>query len=137
MHLIRNSPDYASWKERKPLAAALKPIYTALNADAAAAAMDEFEQGPWSQKFPTVLASWLRTWDRVISFFAFPPGVRRVIYTTNAIESLESQLRKIIKTRGHFPSDEAATKLMWQALRKIRAPRKTLIMSDFGKILAS
>jgi transposase-like protein len=119
VHLIRNSLDYASWKERKPLAAALKPIYTALNADAAAAAMDEFEQGPWGQKFPTVVASWRRAWDRVIPFFAFPPGVRRVIYTTNAIESLHSQLRKIIKTRGHFPSDDAATKLMWLALRNI------------------
>jgi transposase-like protein len=121
VHLIRNSLDYASWKERKPLAAALKPIYTALNADAAAAAMDEFEQGPWGQKFPTVVASWRRAWDRVIPFFAFPPGVRRVIYTTNAIESLHSQLRKIIKTRGHFPSDDAATKLMWLALRNITA----------------
>jgi transposase-like protein len=70
VHLIRNSLDYASWKERKPLAAALKPIYTALNADAAAAAMDEFEQGPWGQKFPTVVASWRRAWDRVIPFFA-------------------------------------------------------------------
>ena len=119
VHLIRNSLDYASWKERKPLAAALKPIYTALNADAAAASMDEFEQGPWGQKFPTVVASWRRAWDRVIPFFAFPPGVRRVIYTTNAIESLHSQLRKIIKTRGHFPSDDAATKLMWLALRNI------------------
>jgi len=119
VHLIRNSLDYASWKERKPLAAALKPIYTALNADAAAAAMDEFEQGPWGQKFSTVVASWRRAWDRVIPFFAFPPGVRRVIYTTNAIESLHSQLRKIIKTRGHFPSDDAATKLMWLALRNI------------------
>ena len=121
VHLIRNSLDYASWKERKPLAAALKPIYTALNADAAAASMDEFEQGPWGQKFPTVVASWRRAWDRVIPFFAFPPGVRRVIYTTNAIESLHSQLRKIIKTRGHFPSDDAATKLMWLALRNITA----------------
>lgn len=119
VHLIRNSLDYASWKDRKPLAAALKPIYTAASAEAAAAAMDEFEGGSWGQKFPTVVAAWRRAWDRVIPFFAFPPAVRRVIYTTNAIESLHSQLRKIIKTRGHFPGDDAATKLLWLALRNI------------------
>lgn len=119
VHLIRNSLDYASWKDRKPLATALKPIYTAASAEAAAAAMDEFELSPWGQKFPTVVAAWRRAWDRVIPFFAFPPAVRRVIYTTNAIESLHSQLRKIIKTRGHFPGDDAATKLLWLALRNI------------------
>jgi len=119
VHLIRNSLDYASWKDRKPLAAALKPIYTASSAEAAAAALDEFEGGAWGQKFPTVVAAWRRAWDRVIPFFAFPPAVRRVIYTTNAIESLHSQLRKIIKTRGHFPGDDAATKLLWLALRNI------------------
>jgi transposase-like protein len=121
VHLIRNSLDYASWKDRKVLAAALKPIYTAANAEAAAQAMDEFERGAWGQKFPTVVAGWRRAWDRVIPFFAFPPAVRRVVYTTNAIESLHSQLRKIIKTRGHFPSDDAATKLLWLALRNITA----------------
>jgi transposase-like protein len=121
VHLIRNSLDYASWKDRKALAAALKPIYTAANAEAAALAMDEFEQGSWGQRFPTVAAAWRRAWGRVIPFFAFPPAVRRVIYTTNAIESVHSQLRKIVKTRGHFPSDEAATKLLWLALRNITA----------------
>jgi putative transposase len=121
VHLIRNSLDYASWKDRKELAAALKPIYTAVSAEAAAEAMDEFERSAWGQKFPTVVASWRRAWDRVIPFFAFPPAVRRVIYTTNAIESLHSRLRKIIKTRGHFPSDDAATKLLWLALRNITA----------------
>ncbi|WP_157549507.1 IS256 family transposase, partial [Piscinibacter sakaiensis] len=121
VHLIRNSLDYASWKDRKLLAAALKPIYTAVDADKAAQALDEFESGPWGQKFPTVTASWRRAWDRVIPFFAFPPAVRRVVYTTNAIESLHSRLRKIIKTRGHFPSDDAATKLLWLALRNITA----------------
>lgn len=121
VHLIRNSLDYASWKDRKALAAALKPIYTAANAEAATLAMDEFEQGSWGQRFPTVVAAWRRAWDRVIPFFAFPPAVRRVIYTTNAIESVHSQLRKIVKTRGHFPSDEAATKLLWLALRNITA----------------
>jgi transposase-like protein len=121
VHLIRNSLDYASWKDRKALAAALKPIYTAPSAEAAAAELDALEAGPWGQKFPTVVATWRRAWDRVIPFFAFSPAVRKVIYTTNAIESLHSQLRKIIKTRGHFPNDDAATKLLWLALRNITA----------------
>ena len=112
VHLIRNSLDFASWKDRKLLAAAIKPVYTAPSAEAAAEALDEFERGPWGQKYPTVTAAWRRAWDRVIPFFAFPPEVRRVVYTTNAIESVHSRLRKIIKTRGHFPSDDAASKLI-------------------------
>lgn len=119
VHLIRNSLDYASWKDRKALAAAIRPIYTAVNAQAAEAELDAFEQGPWGQKFPTVVASWRRAWCHVIPFFAFPPAVRKVIYTTNAIESVNARLRKIIKTRGHFPTDEAATKLIYLALRNI------------------
>ena len=121
VHLIRNSLTYASWKDRKALAAAIRPIYTALNADTAADALDAFERGPWGQRFPTVVAAWRSAWDRVIPFFAYPPAVRKLIYTTNAIESLHSQLRKIIKTRGHFPSDDAASKLIWLALRNITA----------------
>jgi transposase-like protein len=121
VHLIRNSLDYASWKDRKLLAAAIKPIYTAASAEAAQAELDAFEQGTWGQRFPSVVAAWRRAWDRVIPFFAFPPAVRRVIYTTNAIESINAQLRKIIKTRGHFPSDDAASKLIWLALRNITA----------------
>jgi transposase-like protein len=121
VHLIRNSLDYASWKDRKTLAAALKPIYTAPGMEAAQEALNAFEQGPWGQKFPTVAASWRRAWTHVIPFFAFPPQIRRVIYTTNAIESVHARLRKIIKTRSHFPSDEAATKLIFLALRNITA----------------
>ncbi len=121
VHLIRNSLDYASWKERKLLAAAIRPIYTAPSAEAAEAQLNEFDSGPWGQKFPTVVASWRRAWSHVVPLFAFPPAVRRVIYTTNAIESVNSRLRKIIKTRGHFPNDEAATKLIWLALRNITA----------------
>ncbi len=121
VHLIRNSLEYASWKDRRALAAALKPIYTAASADAAETELLAFEQGPFGQKFPTVVAAWRRAWDRVIPFFAFPPAVRKVIYTTNAIESINASLRKIIKTRGHFPSDEAAAKLIWLALRNITA----------------
>ena len=121
VHLIRNSLEYASWKDRKGLAAAIKPIYTACSAQAAQAELDAFAQGPWGTKFPTVAPAWRRAWERVIPFFAFPPEVRKVIYTTNAIESVNARLRKIIKTRGHFPSDEAATKLIWLALRNITA----------------
>jgi transposase-like protein len=121
VHLIRNSLDYASWKDRKSLAAAIRPIYTATSAEAARSELDAFSQGPWGQKFPPVCAAWRNAWDRVIPFFAFPPAVRRVIYTTNAIENINSQIRKIIKTRGHFPTDEAATKLIWLALRNITA----------------
>ena len=119
--LLRHSLDFGNWKERKPLAAALRPIYTAPSAEAAAAALDAFERSPWGAKFPTVVASWRRAWPQVIPFFAFPPDVRRLIYTTNALESVHAQLRKIIKTRGHFPNDEAAVKLLWLALRNITA----------------
>ncbi len=129
VHLIRNSTTLASWKDRKELAAALKPIYHAANADAAAAALDEFEAGPWGVKFPTVAAMWRRQWQQVIPFFAYPPEVRTIIYTTNAIESLHMRLRKIVKNRGHFPSDEAATKLLFLALRNIekdwKMPQRT------------
>jgi putative transposase len=121
VHLMRNSLDYASWKERKALAKAIRPIYTAVSAERAEAELAAFEAGPWGQKFPTVAASWRRAWSNVIPFFAFPPAVRRVIYTTNSLESVNARVRKIIKTRGHFPSDEAAGKLIWLALRNITA----------------
>ena len=125
VHLIRSSLDYASWKDRKALATALRPVYAAASAEAALAALDAFEESEWGHKFPTVVAAWRRSWDRVIPFFAFPREIRRVIYTTNAIESVNARLRKIIKTRGHFPSDDAASKLIWLALRNIT--------SDWGK----
>lgn len=121
MHLIRNSLDYASWKDRKTLAAAIRLIYTAANAEAALAELDAVELGPWGQKFPTVVASWRRAWSHVIPFFAFPPQIRRVIYTTNAIESVNARLRMIIKSRGNFPSDDAVSKLIWLALKNITA----------------
>ena len=121
VHLIRNSLDFAGWKDRRALAAALKAIYTAPSAEAALAELDAFERGSWGQRFPSVVASWRRAWDKVIPFFAFPPAVRKVVYTTNAIESINARLRKIIKTRGHFPSDDAASKLIWLALRNITA----------------
>lgn len=119
VHLMRNSLDLASYKDRRPLAAAIRPIYTAATEEAARAELQSFEDGPWGRKFPTITAAWRRAWDRITPFFAFPPEIRRLIYTTNAIESVNAQIRKIIKTRGHFPNDEAATKLIWLALRNI------------------
>ena len=119
VHLIRKSLNLASWKDRKGLAASLKPVYQAATAEAAAGALEAFASGEWGQKFPTVAAMWRRQWEQVIPFFAYPPAVRKIIYTTNAIESLHMQLRKIVKNRGHFPSDEAASKLLFLALRNI------------------
>jgi transposase-like protein len=119
VHLIRHSLDYASWKDRKSLATELKTVYRAGDAEAASAALEAFDAGPWGRKYPPIAASWRRQWEQVIPFFAYPPEVRKIIYTTNAIESLHMQLRKIIKTRGHFPSDEAAVKLIYLALRNI------------------
>lgn len=121
VHLIRNSLDLAGWQERKALAVALRAIYTASSADAASAALDAFAVGAWGRRFPTIVKMWRQAWEHVIPFFAFPPEVRRVIYTTNALESVHARVRKIIKTRGHFPTDEAATKLIWLALRNITA----------------
>ena len=121
VHLLRNSLALASWKDRKPLAAALREIYTAPSADAAATALDRFAAGPWGHRFPTIAKAWRQVWVQVIPFFAFPPDIRRVLYTTNALESVNARVRKIIKTRGHFPSDEAAMKLIWLALRNISA----------------
>jgi putative transposase len=121
VHLLRNSLELTGWKDRKALAAALRTIYTAVTAEAASAALDAFAAGPWGRRFPTIAKAWRQAWTHVIPFFAFPPDVRRVLYTTNALESVHARVRKIIKTRGHFPTDEAATKLIWLALRNIMA----------------
>jgi transposase-like protein len=119
VHLIRNSLDYAGWKDRKLVAQSLRPIYTAVSEQAAQQALEEFAQSPWGIKYPSIVQAWRRAWEHVTPFFVFPPDIRRVIYTTNAIESLNMQLRKIIKTRGHFPNDESAIKLLWLALRNV------------------
>jgi putative transposase len=119
VHLIRHSLEYASWRDRRTLAAALKTIYAAPTEEAARAALETFDASPLGQRFPTVGAAWRRAWTQVVPFFAFPPAIRRALYTTNALENVHRQLRKIIKTRGHFPNDEAATKLLWLALRNI------------------
>ena len=119
VHLIRTSLNYVGWKDRKALAAELKAIYQAVNAGAAEAALAEFEQGTWGRKCPPIALAWRRQWAQVIPFFAYPPEVRKIVYTTNAIESLHRRLRKIVKNRGHFPNDESATKLLFLALRNI------------------
>jgi transposase-like protein len=119
VHLLRHSLDYATWKERKAVAAALKTIYRAPTVEAARSALDAFAAGDWGRKHPPIVAAWRRQWEQVIPLVAHPPEIRRLLYTTNAIESLHRQLRKILKTRGHFPSDEAATKLLYLALRNI------------------
>ena len=121
VHLIRHSLDFATWKVRKELAAGRRTIYTAVDADQAAAALEAFAAGPWGQRYPAIVASWCRAWTHVVPFFAFPPDVRKVRYTTNALESVHARIRKILKTRGHFPTDAAAIKLLWLALRNITA----------------
>ena len=126
VHLIRRSLAYASYKERRALAAALKTVYRAPTQAAAEAALDELEAGPWGEKYPAVTRSWRGAWEHVVPFFAFSEPIRRAIYTTNAIESLNSTVRRAVRTRGHFPNDRAATKLLYLALRgvqqKWRAP---------------
>jgi putative transposase len=118
VHLLRNALAYVSWQDRKQLVAALKPIYQAPTADAALLALDAFEAGPWGRKYAAIAPLWRRQWEQVIPFFAFPPEVRRIIYTTNAIESLNSTLRTAVRSRGHFPTDEAAIKLLYLVLRR-------------------
>ena len=119
VHLIRYSLAHASWKERKELAGALRPIYQADTVEEAEEALDGFEASSWGRKFPAIVRSWRRNWAQVIPFFAFSRPIRRVIYTTNAIESLNSTVRRAVRTRGHFPNDRAAMKLIYLTLRKI------------------
>jgi putative transposase len=115
VHLIRHSLRYVPRREREQVARDLKPIYTAIDADAAQAALEAFDE-KWGQRFPVITQAWMDAWEHVIPFLAFPPEVRRVIYTTNAIEALNRQLRKAIKTKGHFPNEDAARKLIYLAL---------------------
>ncbi len=121
VHLIRYSMQFASWKERKAIAKALKPIYQAETAELAGERLAEFDAGEWGQKYPAIAQAWRRKWEQVIPFFAFAPAVRRIIYTTNAIESLHSQVRKAVRGRGHFPSDKAASKLIYLVLQNVEA----------------
>ena len=119
VHLMRNSLCFCSWKQQQPVARELKRIYNAESAEVAAKRLEEFANSEWGKKLPAIVQSWRRVWEQVIPFFAYPLEIRKIIYTTNAIESLHMQLRKVLKNRGHFPNDEAATKLIYLALRNI------------------
>ena len=119
VHLTRFSLAYCGWQDRPKVAAELKTIYRAASAEAAAQRLAEFAASALGQKYPMIAASWRRHWAEVIPFYDYPPEIRKIIYTTNAIESLNMQLRKVLKNRGHFPSEEAASKLIYLALRNI------------------
>ena len=118
VHLIRNSIRFTSYKDRRAVAKALKPIYTAPTVDAAAQALDDFEAG-WGGSYEAIVDLWRRHWDRFTPFLEFDPAVRKIIYTTNAIESLNYQLRKVTKTRGSFPTDDAVLKIFYLAIDNI------------------
>ena len=118
VHLIRNSIKYCSWKDRKAVTKALKPIYQAPTVEAAADALDTFEL-EWGDQYPAIVDVWRRNWERFTPFLAFDPAIRKIIYTTNAIESLNYQLRKVTKTRGHFPTEDAVLKILYLAVRNI------------------
>ena len=147
VHLIRHSLEFVSWKDRKAVVPALRAIYQAKDADAGMKALEAFEAGDWGQRYPAIALSWRRNWDHVIPFFAFPESVRRIIYTTNAIEALNSKLRRAVRTRGHFPSDDAAMKLLYLVLNHAaddwkRPPRewfeaKTQFAVVFGESFVS
>ncbi len=123
VHLIRAAMRFVNYKDRKTVATALKPIYTAVNEDAALEALEAFETGELGRRYPSAVKTFHDAWDRFIPFLAFPPELRRVIYTTNSIESLNYQLRKVTKNRGHFPNDAAAVKLLWLAICNIEDKR--------------
>ena len=123
VHLIRAAMRFVSYTDRKKVAAALKPVYTAPTVEAAEAELLAFAESALGRKYPAAVMTWRNAWDRFIPFLAFPPELRKIIYTTNAIESLNYQLRKIIKNRGHFPTDDAVIKLLWLAIRDIEDKR--------------
>ncbi len=133
VHLIRGSLDFVSYKDRKAVAAALKEIYRATDADAAAAALGAFAGSGWGLKYPAIAMAWRRNWAAVIPFFAFPADVRRLIYTTNAVEALNAKLRRAVRTRGHFPNDDGALKLLFLVLnlaeREWRMPPREWAMA--------
>jgi putative transposase len=118
VHLLRQSLAFVAYKDRKAVAAALRDIYRAVDATAGEAALAAFEEGPWGRKYPAIGQSWRRAWSEVVPFYAFPGDVRRLLYTTNAIEALNSKLRRAVRARGHFPTDEAAMKLLFLVLNR-------------------
>lgn len=118
VHMVRYSLNYVSWKLRKAVAADLRTVYAAATVAEAEARLTEFDE-KWGKDYPSIVQSWRRNWERIIPFFDYPPEIRKVIYTTNAIESVNMSLRKITKNRGSFPSDEALLKLFYLALQNI------------------
>lgn len=118
VHLIRNSLKYCAYQDRRAVVKALKPIYTAPTIDAAADALDAFETD-WGTRYPAIVSLWRHSWERFVPFLAFDPAIRKIIYTTNAIESLNYQLRKITKTKGHFPTEDAVLKIFYLAIRGV------------------
>ena len=133
VHLIRASMRFVSYTDRKKVAAALRPVYTAPTVDAAENALLDFAGSELGSRYPAAVATWENAWERFIPFLEFPPAVRKIIYTTNAIESLNYQLRKIIKNRGHFPNDDAVIKLLWLAIRDIEDKRARQRAKEAGK----
>lgn len=133
VHLIRAAMKFVSYKDRKAMAATLKQIYTAPTVEAAETALLDFADSPLGKRYPAAVAVWERAWDRFTPFLAFPPEIRKIIYTTNAIESFNYQIRKIIKNRGHFPTDDAVTKLIWLAIADIEDKRARQRAAEAGK----
>ena len=125
VHQIRASMRYVSYKHKKALARDLRPIYTAANAEAAALELEVFEES-WGKRYPMIVDSWLDRWEQIIPFLALPADLRRLVYTTNSIENLNRQIRKTIKTRGHFPDEQAATKLIYLAICRAQTKWKTV-----------
>ena len=115
--MIRNSLRYVSWKQRKEVAADLRTIYTAATAEAAAQALEAFAE-KWDHRFPSIAKIWRQRWEHVIPFFAYPPEIRKVIYTTNAIESINAAIRKVTKKRGAFPTADSIRKVLYLAITK-------------------
>ena len=133
VHMIRNSTKYVSWKDRKMLCADLKTIYGSKTIGEAELSLQAFEE-KWDGKYPTVSQLWHRHWDNIIPFFAYPAEIRKVIYTTNAIESLNRSLRKVLKTKGSFPNDESIIKLMYLAMQNI-AKKWTMPIRNWGSVI--
>jgi len=133
VHLIRAAMRFVSYQDRKKVAAALRPIYTAPTADVAHTELQAFADSELGGRYPAAVATWHNAWERFTPFLAFPAPVRKIIYTTNAIESLNYQLRKIIKNRGHFPNDDAVIKLLWLAIRDIEDKRARARAKEKGR----
>jgi putative transposase len=133
VHLIRAAMKFVSYKDRRAMVAALKEMYTAPTVEAAETALLAFADSPMGRRYPAAVATWERAWERFIPFLAFPPELRKIIYTTNAIESFNFQIRKIIKNRGHFPTDDAVIKLIWLAIADIEDKRARARAAEAGK----